>query len=91
VAWLVRSMAPQTIITDELSGPEDAAALLDALACGCTVIASCHGASLSEVANRPAMAGLMARRSFHHYAVLHPEGGGRVTALYDRAGSPVSV
>lgn len=89
VAWLVRSMSPQIIITDELSGAEDAAALLDAMACGASVIASCHGNSLSEVANRPALAGLMARRAFHHYAMLHPEGGGRVTAVYDRAGSPL--
>ncbi len=89
VAWLVRSMAPQLIITDELSGPEDVAALLDAMACGCSIVASCHGTSLTEVANRPAMAALMARRAFHHYAVLHPEGGGRITALYDRSGSPI--
>lgn len=91
VGWLVRSMAPQTIITDELSGPEDASALLDAMACGCAVIASCHGTNLSEVANRPAMANLMARRAFHHYAVLHPEGCGRIAALYDRAGSPIKA
>ena len=89
VAWLVRSMAPQMIITDELGGPEDAAALLDAMACGASVIASCHGTSLNEVANRPAMAALMARRAFHHYALLHPEGGSRIAALYDRNGSPV--
>lgn len=91
VAWLVRSMAPQIIITDELSGPEDAAALLDAMACGASVVASCHGVSLNEVANRPAMAALMARRAFHHYAVLHPDGGGRVAALHDRSGSPVKI
>lgn len=91
VAWLVRSMAPQVIITDELAGAEDAAALLDAIACGATVIASCHGVNLSEVANRPAMAALMARRAFHNYALLHPEGGGRIAAIYDRAGSPVKA
>ena len=91
VTWLIRSMTPQVIITDELAGPEDAAAMLEALACGVSIIASCHGTSLTEVANRPAMAGLMARRAFHHYALLHPEGGGRVAALYDRAGSPVKL
>lgn len=89
IGWLMRSMAPQTIITDELGGAEDAAALLDALACGASVIASCHGVSLNEAANRPALAGLMARRAFQHYAVLSPEGGGRVAALYDRVGSPI--
>lgn len=91
VAWLVRSMAPQLIVTDELSGPEDASAILDAMACGASVLASCHGSDLNEVANRPAMAALMARRAFRHYAVLHPEGGGRVAALYDRSGSPVKA
>lgn len=91
VSWLVRSMCPQVIITDELSGPEDAAALLDAMACGASVIASCHGTSLEEVANRPAMAALMARRAFQHYAVLSPQGGGRPAALYDRAGSPLPL
>lgn len=91
VAWLVRSMAPQVIITDELADAEDAAALLDAMACGASVIASCHGTSLQEVANRPAMAPLMARRAFRHYALLHPEGGGRVVQVYDRAGSPVKA
>lgn len=89
IGWLIRSMAPQTIITDELGNAEDAAALLDAQACGASVIASCHGTSLNEAANRPALAGLMARRVFQHYAVLSPEGGGRIAALYDRVGSPI--
>jgi stage III sporulation protein SpoIIIAA len=61
------------------------------MASGAPVIATCHGTSLSEVANRPAMAALMARRAFHHYALLQPEGGGRIAALYDRAGSPVKA
>lgn len=91
VAWLVRSMCPQVIVTDELSGSEDAAALLDAMACGAEVVASCHGTSLNEVANHPAMAALMARRAFHRYAVLSPEGGGKVAALYDRTGSPIQL
>lgn len=89
IGWLIRSMAPQTIITDELGNAEDAATLLDAQACGASVIASCHGTSLNEAANRPALAGLMARRVFQHYAVLSPEGGGRIAALYDRVGSPI--
>lgn len=89
VPWLIRSMAPQVIVTDELAGEEDAACVLDAIACGAAVLASAHGTSMQEVASRPAMAALMARRAFHVYAVLAPEGGGRVAALYDRSGSPV--
>lgn len=89
VPWLIRSMAPQVIVTDELADAEDAACMLDAMACGAAVVASVHGSSLNEVASRPAMAALMARRAFQTYAVLSPEGGGQVAALYDRSGSPV--
>ncbi len=90
VPWLIRSMSPQVLITDELSGAQDASSILDAMACGAAVYASVHGSDLREVANRPALASLMARRAFDFYAVLAPEGGGKVAALYDRAGSPVS-
>ena len=89
VPWLIRSMAPQVIVTDELAGEEDAACVLDAIACGAAVLASTHGTSMQEVASRPAMAALMARRAFGVYAVLASEGGGRIQQLYDRAGSPV--
>lgn len=91
VPWLIRSMAPQVIITDELSGSDDAAAVLDAQACGSAVCASVHGSSLQEVAARPSMASLMARRAFDLYAVLAPEGGGRIASLFDRSGSPLQT
>ncbi len=90
VPWLIRSMAPQLIITDELGGAEDTACILDARACGCAVCTSVHGASLQEVASRPAMAELMSRRAFDLYAVLAPEGGGRIAALYDRHGAALA-
>ena len=91
VAWLLRAMAPPLLVTDELSGPEDASALLDAMACGAAVLTSVHGAGLREVAARPALAGLMARRVFAYYVVLSGEGGGRVCAVHDRSGSPVKL
>lgn len=89
VAWLVRSMAPQIIVTDELGGEADAAAMLDALSCGCRMCASVHGSSLAEAASRPSLAALIARRAFAHYAVLGPEGGGHIVAMHDRTGAPL--
>ncbi len=89
--WLVRSMSPRVIITDELGSAEDASAVLDALSCGVSVCASVHGTSLQDVASRPAMAALMARRAFDLYALLSPEGGGRIASLYDRTGSPLQI
>lgn len=91
VPWLVRSMAPEVIVTDELASREDAACLLDASASGVSVCASIHGRNLHDAAARPAGAELMARRIFSHYAVLAPEGGGRIIALHDQSGSPLPL
>lgn len=87
--WLIRSMSPQIIVTDELGSAEDAAAVLDAQASGTAVCASVHSSSLQDAASRPALASLMARRAFDLYAVLAPDGGGRIAGLYDRMGSPL--
>lgn len=87
--WLIRSMAPQVIVTDELSGANDVAAVMDAISCGVAVIASVHGASLNDIAARPAMSVLLANRCFSWYVVLGREGCGHISAIYDRAGSPV--
>ncbi|MBQ8554884.1 MAG: stage III sporulation protein AA [Clostridia bacterium] len=89
IPWLIRSMSPQCIVTDELSGEGDAACVLDALACGVGVCASVHGTSLKDAASRPALAALMARRAFDLYAVLDADAPGQIAALYDRSGSPL--
>ncbi len=91
VPWLMRSMAPQVIVTDELAHAGDVAAVMDAMACGAAVMASVHGAGLTELASRPVMATLLSRRCFHAYAVLSPRGGGQIAALYDRVGSPIKA
>jgi stage III sporulation protein AA len=89
--WLVRSMAPHIIITDELAGDDDAAAVLNATACGVAVCASVHGTNLQDAATRPTLAKLMSRRVFDLYVILAPEGGCRITALYDRTGNPLEL
>ena len=89
IPWLIRSMAPRMIITDELAGDTDATAVLDAQACGVAVCASVHGTSLQDVASRPALAQLMARRVFDLYVVLSPEGGCQIVSIHDRTGSPL--
>ena len=50
VPWLIRSMAPNVIAMDELSGAEDAACVMDAWACGASVLATVHGTALAETA-----------------------------------------
>lgn len=89
IPWLIRSMSPQVIVTDELGGEADASAVLDAANCGVSVCASVHGTSLQEAASRPALARLMARRVFDLYVQLASGGGGQIAAMYDRTGSPL--
>ena len=88
-SWLLRSMAPEIIVTDELGNDADAAAVLEAANSGVAVCASAHGASLQDAAARPALAALMSRRVFDLYAILSPEGGGQLAGLYDRMGTPL--
>ena len=91
IPWLVRSMAPEIIVTDELGSDHDAAAVLEAVNCGVAICASAHGTTLQSAAARPALAALMSRRVFGLYAILAPEGGGRIAGLFDQSGSPISL
>ena len=73
------------------SGAEDAACVMDAWACGASVLATVHGTALAETANRPALSSLFSRRCFDLYVLLSSEGGGKITALHDRCGSPIPL
>ena len=56
---------------------------------GASVLATVHGTALAETANRPALSPLFSRRCFDLYVLLSSEGGGKITALHDRCGSPI--
>lgn len=90
-AWLIRSMSPQVIVTDELAHDADAEALLDAHACGAQLIASVHGRSLNDAVRRSVVKALLTHRCFGCYAVLSGHEPGGVTALFDRSGSPLPL
>ena len=49
------------------------------------------GTALAETANRPALSPLFSRRCFDLYVLLSSEGGGKITALHDRCGSPIPL
>lgn len=89
--WLIRSMAPQFLVTDEIATTEDAAALADAFASGVQVLSSVHGRSLNEVVRRSAVKPLILGRIFGSYAVLSCQHPGTLVALYDRSGSPLPL
>lgn len=85
---LLRSMAPQVLVTDEVGRPRDVGALLDAARCGVGLLASAHAADLREAAMRPALRALFDARAFDRCVLL--DAGAGVTGVYDGAGERVA-
>ena len=53
IRQLIRAMAPQVIVADEIGGEGDADALADAGRCGVAIVASAHGDSVESALRRP--------------------------------------
>lgn len=81
---LLRSMAPQMMISDEIGSEEDVQAVQDAVRCGAGLLVSAHARSMNEVMHRPAVRRMMEQRSFDWYVML----GRRASVLdiYDGTG-----
>ncbi|MDR3085380.1 MAG: stage III sporulation protein AA [Christensenellaceae bacterium] len=89
IPLLVRAMAPQVIVTDELGGADDLSALNEASRCGVAVIASAHGRDLGDIRARPTLGEIERRFPFERYIVL-AGAPGRVQGVYDREGRACS-
>ena len=59
IPMIVRALSPQVLVTDELGGVEDAAAVADALRSGVQVIATAHAGSLADAQRRRSLAPLL--------------------------------
>lgn len=67
---LIRSMAPQVIVTDEIGREDDVQALKDAVRCGAGVLASAHAGSGEDLWVRPQLRMLLDSRVFDRYILL---------------------
>ncbi|MDL2206589.1 stage III sporulation protein AA [Eubacteriales bacterium OttesenSCG-928-N13] len=85
---LVRAMAPEVIVTDELGHIEDAEAVQEAARSGVALIASAHAGSYEEAKGRKALASLMEDGLFRRVVVL---GGspGRIQRILNGAGEVI--
>ena len=72
---LIRSMAPEVIVADEIGGAGDARALADAARCGATVIASAHGESVDMALARPALRAAIEGGAIKQAVLLGPRPG----------------
>ncbi len=94
IVMLIRSMSPDVIITDEIGGLGDAAALTDAARCGVSVIASAHADGLCDALSRPRIAYLMENGGFKRLIAMERDGArlsfSQLNApfLREKAGAP---
>ena len=73
---LLRAMDPQVLAADEITAPEDAAALRAAFGCGVTLLATAHGGDKSDLERRTLYRPLLEEGCFRHLVRIlrGPEG-----------------
>lgn len=87
--WLLRSLSPEVLVTDELSDTLDAQAALEAIRSGVSMLATVHGRDLDSVCGRNTLYPLIRDRAFERYAVLDVHEVGKMAGIYDRDFQPV--
>lgn len=78
---LLRSMNPEIIAMDEISSPEDAAAVETISGCGVSVFATAHAAGTDELTLRPVYRKLLDNGLFRYCIVIRNRGGVRSYTL----------
>lgn len=78
VLMLLRAMNPEVIAMDEITSPEDAAACLAAANCGVRLLATAHGADVSDLRSRRVYRTLMDAGVFRRAVLIKRQGQKRV-------------
>lgn len=89
--WLLRAMAPDVLVTDELGSMADAGAVQEAAQSGVTVMTSVHGRDVESVMNRSMMYHLALNHVFSLYVVMDQACAGKISAIYDGNMKPVTL
>lgn len=84
IQMLLRAMAPQVILCDEIGDMRDVRALKDAARCGVGLMASAHAGTFDDVRRRPVLRALYEAAAFDRYLLLGRHG--KLEAAYDAAG-----
>ena len=83
--WLLRSMSPQVLVTDELGGMADAQAVLNMARSGVKTLCTLHGRDLDRAVSHGALYLLAQNRVFDRYAVLSERTVGKLDGIYDES------
>lgn len=73
---LLRGMNPQVLAVDEITAPEDVTAILQAVGCGVTMLATAHGIGIEDLRRRPLYRQLLEAGVFRRLVTI-----GRVNGL----------
>lgn len=85
---LLRGMNPQVLAVDEVTAPEDVAAMAQAAGCGVTLLATAHGGALADLDRRPLYRELMAQGVFGRLVLIRAAEGQRRYTVTDGEGRP---
>jgi stage III sporulation protein AA len=83
---LLRAMNPQIIAMDEITAPEDIAAITAAANCGVELIATAHGSGTDDLSRRGLYRKLMDTEVFSRAVVICRRGGERKYTVLCREG-----
>ena len=74
---LLRGMSPQVLAVDEITHEEDAKALLQAVGCGVSLLATVHGESAADLRRRQVFRRLVQEGVFERFILIDGVGRGR--------------
>lgn len=83
ILMLIRSMAPRIVAVDEIGTASDMEALNNAGLSGCSILATIHGNSPTELCEKPIFKHVRHHNIFQRYIVLEPGKMGEVKGIYD--------
>ena len=79
---LIRSMAPQVLVADEIGGSSDVEAILYAVCCGIKGIFTAHGACMEELEDNPALSKLLKSHRMERIIFLDEKRKGELKEVY---------
>lgn len=82
ILMLLRAINPQIIAVDEITAPEDVAAIINASHCGVTLLSTLHAAAVEELREKPLLAPLLSSGVFRRAVVIRRENGRRIYEVH---------